>query len=436
MRIVFTLLEKDWMRIIRNPVAWIILFVLPLLVTFIMGAAFGGRSGEKAPTLRLLIVDEDQSFIGNLLEQIVNSDNSGSRVEIDFLDKEVGYETFLKNKHNAMLIIPDGYSESLISGERLDRVRLIKNPTQSILPHVAEDLILTGIQVVDILRSPIKNELREIVKDFRQKDRIDILTASRFLLSAEDKLKAYEKIFLEPLISLNAGYSLFDKASKNREDSKVGLVGAESETDGSSIFAIVLPMMTSFFLFFGAESSARDLFREADTKNLYRYMARSTSMMPLVLSKVIFSFCFISLSTLFLYGSAALIFGIHWVSPLTISLLSCSYSILVSGVGFFFVAVCGYENRTQLWSNFFIFFMAFAGGSIFSAHTLPGFLLNYVTPFLPNFWYVSAIHSTQGIGSEYSVFQAVVQLLVTGVSLIWFSAVIIQRRITHYKFAQ
>ena len=165
-------------------------------------------------------------------------------------------------------------------------------------------------------------------------------------------------------------------------------------------------------------------------------MARSTSMMPLVLSKVIFSFCFISLSTLFLYGSAALIFGIHWVSPLTISLLSCSYSILVSGVGFFFVAVCGYENRTQLWSNFFIFFMAFAGGSIFSAHTLPGFLLNYVTPFLPNFWYVSAIHSTQGIGSEYSVFQAVVQLLVTGVSLIWFSAVIIQRRITHYKFAQ
>lgn len=436
MRTVLTLLHKDWIRIIRNPIAWVILFVLPLVVTFIMGAAFGGDSSQKSVVLKVLVIDEDQSFVGEFLKGLTNSSNSDGQIRIDFVSKEDGSDVFLENKHNALLIIPEGYSESIFEGESLEPIKLIKNPTQSIMPHVIEDLLLTAVQGVDVLRSPIKDELSEIVEDIKAKDKIDVLTVSRFMLTAGDKMKAYEKVFFEPLVALEGGSPLFDDDEDEAEEADVAEdkdEGGESET---SIFAFVLPMMTSFFLFFGAESSARDIYREAESKNLFRFMVRSQSSMPLVLSKVLFSFCFILLSSIFLYTAAALIFGIHWASPLSIILLSSSYALLVSGIGFFFIAICGNENRAQLWSNFFIFFLAFAGGSIFSASALPGFLQNYITPFLPNFWYVSAIHSTQGIRGDYSMVQAIFQLVITGAVLVWFSSLIIQRRIRNNQFPQ
>lgn len=434
MNTVITLLNKDWIRISRNPVPWIILFMLPLVVTFIMGAAFGGQNKKGNTILKILVVDEDQAFVGEFLKNMSGNSNSDGNLQLEFVDKDVASEKFLENKHNALLVIPDSYSEALFEGNPLPQIKLIKNPTQTILPHVVEDLLLTGIQALDTIRAPFKGDLANIVEDIKNKDEIDTLTLARVFLLLSENIKGFESIFFEPSVSIQ-GSSMLDNIFEEGEAEGDSNESTAKDKSNSSIFAMVLPMMASFFLFFGGESTARDIYREVESRNLQRYMSTFHNVLPLVVSKVIFAFSFIFLSSILLYVSGAIIFGISWASPWHLFILSGCYALFVAGTGFIFIALLGNEKRVQLWSNFFIFFMAFAGGSIFSADAIPGFVRNYITPFLPNFWYVSAVHSTQQIRGDYSFIQAVILLLVTGTVLVLISAHFIRKNIQNNRFA-
>lgn len=435
---ILTLLQKDWLRIVRNPIPWLLLLLLPLVVTFIMGAAFGGNSSESRPSLKIIVVDMDGEFAGEFLKNISRSQSDGgNRIIIDFADTiDSGSERFLKNRHSAMLILPEGFSQSLIEEDQIKPIRLIKNPAQSIMPHVAEDLVLTGMRFLEILRAPFKNDFSSIIDAVDNSKSLDSITLARLMLTLGNKMESFENIFFQPLIESGQSNGFLQPENSNDDDGEEMTSNSpEKKTNRSAnVFAIVLPMMASFFLFFGGDSASRDIYRELETRNLARFMSRFSSILPLIISKAAFSFSFMFLSAVILYVSGWYIFETRWEDPVAALALNASYSLFVAGMGFVLIALFRTEKRVQLWANFIIFFIAFAGGSIFTVSALPDWVQNHISPLLPNYWYVSAIHSSQLGRGDYLWTQAVIQLLVTASVLLILATIRIQSLIRNQKF--
>jgi hypothetical protein len=66
MSLLLTLLKKDLIRARRNP--WVILInlAMPVLITALIAVAFGGSSsGKSMGTIKLAIIDEDDSPLSN-----------------------------------------------------------------------------------------------------------------------------------------------------------------------------------------------------------------------------------------------------------------------------------------------------------------------------------------------------------------------------------
>lgn len=411
------MLWKDWLRSLRNPAPWVVLLLLPLAVTFIMGSAFGGggASDGNRPPLKIVVVDEDSKRAGDILRQIFGSGAGAgsSRLQLDILEMDQAREQFLKNRYNAMIVIPEGFVEALLQGRPLPAVRLIKNPAQSIYPSVVEDLVHSALQRLDRFRQPLSADISRLSTRLKSGGAPDALTLAGLFMRLSEDSGRMERTFLDPLVTVGERKDISDP-----ESGASGITGSDAD-EADPIFAIVLPMMTSFFLFLCGESALRDLYRESESHTIQRYHSRFGGVIPMILSKSVFSFSLVAVCAGILVFGGGWLFGISWSRPWTALALCLAYAFFISGMMLFFVGLFGTEKRMQLWSNLIIFGMAFAGGSLITVSAMPGWIRDFLAPCLPNYWFISSMHSSQLARGSYSPSLALSLFLGLGLLLGW-----------------
>ena len=130
---------KDLRRRLADPVALIMWFGLPLVIgTMIMALSTGGDGA--GPRGRLLVADEDDSFVSGLLAGAAGQGPLGELFEVTQVDPDEGRRVVDDGDASALLILPAGLQDAVL-GEGTAEIELVTNPAQRILPGMLEEAI-------------------------------------------------------------------------------------------------------------------------------------------------------------------------------------------------------------------------------------------------------------------------------------------------------
>src|SRR5687767_6470546 len=105
MRFVLVAAAKDIRRRIADPAALAIWIGIPLVLAGML--SFIGSTAGSSPRARVLLVDQDNSFLSRLLPSAASPERTPIDIETVTLDE--GRRRIGDGEGTALLIIPDGF---------------------------------------------------------------------------------------------------------------------------------------------------------------------------------------------------------------------------------------------------------------------------------------------------------------------------------------
>ena len=143
MGILWNSVRKDLSRHRRQPLEFLIWLGIPLMIGFLFTLLFSGGGDSPKPVAKVLVVDEDQSFVSGLLLRALSEENSKGFIDAEFVDATSGRARIDRGEATALLTIPEGFSDAVLKEEPL-ALLLVTNPAQRILPHIVEEGLRIG----------------------------------------------------------------------------------------------------------------------------------------------------------------------------------------------------------------------------------------------------------------------------------------------------
>jgi ABC-type multidrug transport system permease subunit len=381
MRILLTLIRKDLLRVRRNPWVVIINLALPLLITTLIAVAFrGGSSGSGMGTIKLAIVDEDESVLSSFLRGAFQQGQAGEILEPRVMSRTEALQQIKANEISAVVILPRNLAAGFLNGESGLKIELIKNPAQRFYPAIVEELLGVLVEGLNAVSVNMGDEFSGLLDVFKEDKLPDFLKMSRIYADLDRRAKALRNYLDPPLVVYETETGA---AHKEREESR----------PVAGVFAFVLPGMASMFLLFIADGSMRDIFRESRLKTMDRFRTLHDNLLVFVVSKVMSALVVICLGGFILFFGSSLVFQFSWGAPSAIVALVVSYATCAAGLMALCAAIARGEKRADVINISIILGMAFMGGAFFSASGLPPFVLKYISPMLPNYWLIEAVRA-------------------------------------------
>src|SRR5215472_14255769 len=129
---------KDLARLRRDPLALAIPLAIPVILGVLLNLVFGG--GDANPQGRLLIADEDGTFVSNVLAGAFSREPLSKMVRVEQVSRGEGQKRIDGGDASAFLIIPRGFQDSFFRNQPF-RLSLFTNPSQRILPNMIEETL-------------------------------------------------------------------------------------------------------------------------------------------------------------------------------------------------------------------------------------------------------------------------------------------------------
>ena len=408
----WTLLINDLRRARHNPWPYLLNLALPLCITALIGLVFGPSSkGGGLGQIKLAVVDEDDSVLSSLLRGAINQGDFKKHLEARFLERKEAFKQINDNKISAVLIIPNGFTRTYLTGDGPVVFELIKNPAQSFYPAILEELLQVAVTGLNAVARNLRSDLPEWKEVFEQKGRPDMKRIADLLVRVGDKFERAENYLFPPLVG-------YDTTTRKK---------AGEEGSGLNIFAFLLPGMAAMFLLFLADHAIRDLYREVTARTLDRFRTLHDRLLPFVISKVVLAMAVVVLGSIVMFGGGVLIFGIHWEKPLAMAALIFAFGLFASGFMAFLAALARSERRANAVNGVIVMCLSFVGGSFFPARQLPPLFRDQLSPLMPNYWFIEALRELQSGGGEMTWVWAALKLCFFGLALVIAASWVFQR---------
>jgi linearmycin/streptolysin S transport system permease protein len=153
----------------------------------------------------------------------------------------------------------------------------------------------------------------------------------------------------------------------------------------SDMLLILLPGSMYFWILFIGQAPLQEILQEQESRVLPRILACPVTPGQYLLSKLLRSFVLCSLAIMLLLGSSALLFGMHWGSPVNLVPVIAVWSWSMTGLlGLIYSSVRTREQANVL-SPLVLMLFAMLGGSMFPFENLPSFM-QAIGQFTPNRW--------------------------------------------------
>ena len=411
-----TLVRKDLRRLRVNWRGFLILLALPLGMTALLGAVFGPRARSGGvPRIKVAVVDEDENFLGGMIASAFTSEQSREYFDPVQTEREVALQLIRKNQVSAVVLIPANFSRTFLNGETSPPIELIKNPAQSYLPAITEELVRVITEVLNAVSLNLMGELPELVSIFEDPETSEMAKLSGVVARVGKRFERAEDYLFPPVISY--------------QRSKVETKQQDNAQPGFNIFAFVMPGLVSMFLLFAAEGTTRDLFVEYRQKTLDRYRTYRVSLFPFFLAKAAYTLVVVLLSAVIMLGVGAWIFAIQWTHPFAVSLLTVCYSVFCVGFAYMLLAIIKREQLAATLNTVIIMLMAFLGGAMMPTQNLPPLMRDSLTAWMPNYQFAESIKRLQfdSQGPDWRV--ACVWLILSGTILLVVAVLRIQRQL-------
>jgi ABC-type multidrug transport system permease subunit len=422
------LLAKDLRRARRNPLPLIINILIPLVITALVGLAFGGKSdGGALGRIKFALVDEDKTILSDFLRGSANQREGGKYLEPLVMDRDEAMRQINDNQISAVLIIPTNFTRSYLTGKRGISIELLKNPAQSIHPAVMEELLGALVTALNAISRNLQSEFPDWQQVIEGKG--DYKEVAKLIERAGDKLKKAEKFINPPLVV----YTKNPSAEESKADSATNSVPAETKKEKkksspmSGIFAYLLVGMAGMFLLFLASNGMTDLHKEIRLRTMARYHTLHEKLTPFLTSKILFTVVVLLISSVILLGIGGAIFGVSWRRPMEFSLIAIAYACFAASLMAVLVALMPDERRAGALNTVIAMGLGLAGGCMFPPQALPAFLAKHITPLLPTYWFVDTARNLQYNDGEVAWVITLAKLLILSVVLLAFAAFLFRR---------
>jgi ABC-2 type transport system permease protein len=302
---IFDIALKDLKRSFRSLFAIGMTFAAPLLITGLIYMAFGGMgSGNtELPVTKVVVVNQDTppagspDFGGMIIDMFRDPSVSKWLQASEITDEAEAQDMVNQQKAGVAVIIPQGFSNDMLTGEGQSDVRLIQDPTLTIGPMVIKDMIGSLI---------------------------DGTTGARIAIQAEAEQRQTLGLAPDPGAQANL---LSEGPSANQSG------------DLSQIMSFVLAGMMIFFGFYTGAYSMMSILREEEEGTLARMFTTPTDRTLILGGKFLAVLLMVTVQALVMLVVGAFAFHIDWGQPATIALVLAGHVVTVTGLGVLLISL-------------------------------------------------------------------------------------------------
>ena len=353
---ILTLAAKDLRRRAAAPGPVLLNLAIPLAIAGMLALAFGGGTGGGAdpPPLKLVLVMLDEGPLSEFLSGASQNSQTAGRLEVlRAKDRQEGLARLREEEAAAMALFPEGFTRDLIEG-RQAVFELVKNPSQSFMPLVAEQ----GAEVLSLYltvgRRLLGDDAARLQGMLEGEGWSDTAGLALALASLYGRIQSADGMLFPPLIETGEP------------------AGDPGEARGGFDFmSWMYPGMLMMGLLFVGAGQMRDLLMERQAGTLRRQLCAPVAAWQVVASKVLSAALVVGAAHVLLMGAGSAFFGVRWGSALPLALVSALIVAAVTGFCALLFALVRTERQGDAVSGIVIMVMSLMGGTFIPPQALP-----------------------------------------------------------------
>ena len=372
-----TLLRIQWTRLRRDRVAQTLTFVVPIIFFSIFALIFGTTGGGKTPSVKLAVVDEDQSSVSQRVLAALGREeglklvreamprNSAPNTPRVAIDRERATSLVQDGDVAVALIVPQEWGKYFPDfGQEGPEMELLADTSNPVAPQ----MIFGLLQKVAMSGSPdlmMEKGLKQMESggsgfELTAKQREQMTTMLR-QLRASSEAAENETATASNVAPAQGGGAVNVK--------KVDLLGAKKKNPVIAFYAAGIAVM---FLLFTCTATGGSLLEEAEDGTLERLLSTRIGMTGLLLTKWLFITLLgmAQITVMFVWG--ALVFGLElWNHLPGFVIMTTVTAAAAGGFGMCLATFCRSRGQLNAISNIVILTMSALGGSMVPRAFMP-----------------------------------------------------------------
>lgn len=338
---VVALIWLEIKKLLRTPSSLVIMFVMPLLFTFIFGSFFGDVENRKT---QITVVDQDQTMLSKAFIKRLSQDPI---IEIKQASRSVGEEDLKEKKTAGLILIPEVFAEKITTGS-----------SPVIFRHGPELTIAVSI------RQTLDNTISQLM--------MKVKAANLWSVYSDGKKEELLKQLIEPrnesVVSVQS-----EQLSANPKTKQLSQLSQQAV--GFSIMFLMFMILTAT----GAILQARQIGVWS------RLMLAPVTRLQILLGYLFAFFLMGWLQFSILMVLSSVLFGIEWGDLLGMIVLVSAVLLAVIGLGLLLAGIVKTVEQQSAIGTLVIVSTCMLGGIFWPLEVVPE-LMQKVAQFVPQTW--------------------------------------------------
>ncbi len=406
---------KDLKLMFRDRAALTFMLLAPFLLTIGMGFVTGRFSGGSTgiSDIPVVIVNLDQAELGNALEDLFNSEDMAELMEptaSHVVDPEAARQLIDSDQASAAVIIPKGFTESIIpaEGTMMDPNYVQPEPVQ--IEVYANPSRPTGAGIVKAIVDEFVSRVEE--------GRVSGMTSIVGLMQSG---------LLNPQNAESEARALFEDVEQSESTAitlktdKEGAVATEFD-----LLAYFAPGMALMFLMYTVSYGGRSILAERAQGTLPRLMISPTRTAQVLGGKVLGIFFMGVAQVGILILASAVFFQVKWGDPLGMIALILAAVFGAAGWGMLITALARTPAQVGSTGSAIMLIFGILGGSFINLEQFPP-IMQAISKITPNAWGLDGFTTLALGGTLKNLTEPITALLIMGAVLFGIAVVIFNR---------
>jgi ABC-type Na+ efflux pump permease subunit len=353
---------KDLRRFRRDPTSIMISVMVPLLIGILVKLV---SSGGGVPTARLLVADEDDSFLSGFLVNTLDQGPLEDLIVTELVSQDEGRRRMDEGEASGLLIIPEGFGNDVLVRTPTTLI-LVKNPAQRILPGILEETFASMAGVINLGHQVLGPTAQPFLEEFAESDTPSDELVASVSIAFNQLIRRVEPFLMPPAIEVETVY-------------------LKSAMQSRSFAEIFFPSMLFLAIIFAVQGMSDDIWKERLQGTLRRTVSTPGNLSAFLLGKIV-----ASTIVLLLISTLAMVIA-RWGLFMPLSNLALAIPwVALSGVFMLFLFITLQMMATtqrggNMMTSAFLFPLAMIGGSFFPFEAMPDWMAA-IGKMTPNGW--------------------------------------------------
>ncbi|APT50322.1 ABC transporter [Bacillus safensis] len=331
---------KDLLLFFRDKKSFFTLFLMPIILIAILGAAFGDNMKKDSEisinSFRVGITDQDKSATSKMFLSTLSESGLSDIIDVKVISKDQ-LEKDLNNRDIKVgIIIKPNFEKSLLNYDKV-QLNILKGPNSTLQEMVLENVVLQFFQ---------NYHMNRILMPLNQGKELEIVS---------DQLK--KELVNERNIHINSQ----------------PITSFQYYAGGMGVLFLLMTVV--FLVGSMIEEKEEDVYKRLTVSKLSNTSYIVGKLLGIVLMSMI------QLAVIILFTS--FVFKVNWGEPFTVVMIGCSFILNAAGFG---VLIGSFIKREKTFNSVGILgtqVLAALGGSMVPLYLFPQWLIN-ISYFLPN----------------------------------------------------